>query len=484
MNRKTLLLTAVLLIIGVSFAIGVYSYTEAAKSSWLKLDAYMTYEQLFIWTGHNETEYMTWNITKLGDNFAELHLISNGVNVTEGNVALTTGEINWTINTVTREIVNSSDTEYIGEKWPLWIETNVTTGSTIDIFYGINDINRSEQIYVFEQQRDCWVVEYNWATSNMERWYDKSSGICLKIHVVLYYPGTTIEITETAVSTNVDLYAYMTVYEVIFLPVLALFVGIIAAMLGIGGGVFIVPALQLLPLSIEFSPQIAAGTSLAMIVFKALSSTSSYVRQERIDYKVGLFLATVTVPGAFLGAYLTAIIAKELLILIFALFILYVASRMIFSYSLSNFKLLKSRKTGWTRRLVDSEGKVFDYIADMKIGLPLSFFAGVSSGLLGIGGGALLVPILHFALSFPMHLAVATSVFIMIFTSLSGVVTHLSLGNVQFGYALLLGVGVIFGAQMGAYVSRRVSSKNLQRIFGLVLVFVSLRMILKFLGWA
>jgi len=273
------------------------------------------------------------------------------------------------------------------------------------------------------------------------------------------------------------------IFETIFLPILSFFVGIIAAMLGIGGGVFIVPALQLLPLSIEFSPQMAAGTSLTMIVFKALSSTSSYARQKRIDYKVGLLLATVTIPGAFVGAYLTTIIAKELLILIFALFLLYVASRMIFSYSLSNFKLPKNRKTSWTRRLTDSDGKIFEYAANMKFGLPLSFFAGVSSGLLGIGGGALMVPILYFALSFPMHLAVATSVFIMVFTSISGVTTHVYLGNVQWEYSLLLIVGAIFGAQMGAYVSKRVSSKNLRKIFGCVLVFVGLRMILKLLGW-
>jgi hypothetical protein len=267
----------------------------------------------------------------------------------------------------------------------------------------------------------------------------------------------------------------------IFLPILSLFVGIIAAMLGIGGGVFIVPALQFLPLSIEFTPQMAAGTSLAMIVFKALSSTSRYTRQKRIDYRIGLLLATVTIPGAFVGAYLTAVIPTDLLILIFALFLLYVASRMIFNYSLGDFKALSAGK-GWRCRLVDSDGNIFEYVANMTIGMPLSFLAGVSSGLLGIGGGALMVPILHFALCFPMHLAVATSVFTMIFTSLSGVATHISLGNVQFDYALVLVVGAVLGAQIGAHVVKRVSSKNLRRIFGVVLVLVSLRMILKFLG--
>jgi uncharacterized membrane protein YfcA len=255
-------------------------------------------------------------------------------------------------------------------------------------------------------------------------------------------------------------------------------------MLGIGGGVFIVPALQLLPLSIEFSPQLAAGTSLTMIVFKAISSSSGYSRQKRIDYKIGLLLATTSIPGAFVGAYLTGIIAEEFLILIFALFLLYVASRMIFTYNLGSFKVFTRQQGGWHRRLVDCDGKVFEYFADIRLGLILSFFAGISSGLLGIGGGALMVPILHFALCFPLHLAVATSVFIMVFTSISGVATHLYLGNVHFGYALLLIIGVIFGAQIGAVVAKRVSGKTLRRIFGVILVLVSLRMILKFLGLA
>lgn len=276
----------------------------------------------------------------------------------------------------------------------------------------------------------------------------------------------------------------MSIFEIAFLPVLALLVGIIASMLGIGGGVFIVPALQLLPLSIGFSPQMASGTSLAMILFTALSSTVGYTRQKRIDYKLGLLFAVITVPGALVGAFATTIIPAELLILIFALFLLYVASHMIFTYSVGIFKSSTSRKDCPTRSLTDSDGKVFEYFADLNRGMPISFFAGFFSGLLGIGGGTLMVPILHFVLCCPMHLAVATSAFIMIFTSIAGVATHLLLGNVRLDYAILLSVGVIVGAQIGAHVAKRTSSKNLRRTFGIVLVIISLRMILKFLGLA
>ncbi len=253
-------------------------------------------------------------------------------------------------------------------------------------------------------------------------------------------------------------------------------------MLGIGGGVFIVPALQLLPLSIEFTPQMAAGTSLAMIVFKALSSTSRYTQQKRIDYRIGLLLATVTIPGALVGALLTKEIPSFMLRLIFAFFLLYVASRMFFTYSLGKFSILENRGGGWSRCIVDSDDNVYQYSANMAIGLPLGFLAGVSSGLLGIGGGALMVPILHFALCFPMHLAVATSAFTMIFTSISGTTTHYYAGNIQFDYALILSVGVVVGAQIGAQVAKRISSKNLQRVFGGILVLMSISMFLKSFG--
>jgi len=208
MNRKTLLLIAALLIVGVSLAFVAYLFLQPAKlvePSWLKKGAFMTYEQFFVWSGQNETRYMIWNTTWLRDDLAGLGLISHGVNVTGGNVVITHDESNWTINAVTREIINSSYLDYIGKKWAFWIETNVAVGSPIDIFYGISTITESEFISVLGMQRDCWIVEYNWSTANMKRWYDKSSGILLKVNVVLYRENVTIEITETAVLTNVDL---------------------------------------------------------------------------------------------------------------------------------------------------------------------------------------------------------------------------------------------------------------------------------------
>jgi len=258
------------------------------------------------------------------------------------------------------------------------------------------------------------------------------------------------------------------------LPLLGFLIGTVASMVGVGGGVFIVP---LLTLVYEFSPPEAVGTSLATIIFTSLASTANYSRQKRIYYKTGLILALTTVPGAFLGAYLTSIIEERLLGLIFGVFIFFVALRMIFKLSFSRTKHSDTEKR---THVVDSESSLFESRTKILLGVMLSFFGGLSSGLLGIGGGSLLVPIMLLAMNMPMHITVATSMFTMIFTSISGGVQHYLQNHISFEYTLLLVLGTIFGAQLGAYTSKRVSGRNLRRIFGIVLIIVSIRMILKY----
>jgi len=265
--------------------------------------------------------------------------------------------------------------------------------------------------------------------------------------------------------------------EMLLLPPMAFLVGIISAMVGVGGGVFIVPILSLI---FGLSPHQAVGTSLAAVIFTSLSSALGYWRQRRIDYRVGTLLTVTTTPGALVGAYLTTLLTTRALGLTFGFFLIFVAWRMTFRYGLHRSQPLRIGKS-WHRRIVDSDAKVFEYDANVGLGLLLSFFGGLSSGLLGIGGGVLIVPILHLIMNFPMHVTVATSMFIMIFTSISGVATHFSLGNVRVEHAILLSAGIIFGAQLGAHLSKRISGRNLRRIFGVVLFLVSVRMIWNYL---
>ncbi len=269
----------------------------------------------------------------------------------------------------------------------------------------------------------------------------------------------------------------MLLFEILFLVLLGFFVGVVASMTGIGGGTLIVPALSIL---YEFTSQQAVGTSLAVIIFTSVGSTYAYSRQKRIDYKVGAVSTVTTMPGAVLGAYLTSFISSSLLGTIFSVFLMFLALCMLFNRPISFPKIFMNIGS-LKRRLVDSNNNVFEYEANISSTFVLSFFGGISSGLLGIGGGALIVPILNIAAGLPIHISVATSMFIMIFTSLAGVATHFQLNNVKFEHSVYIAIGAVIGAQVGARVAKKVSAKFLTIFFGLVLMIVSVRLLVKFI---
>ncbi len=267
----------------------------------------------------------------------------------------------------------------------------------------------------------------------------------------------------------------------LLLPILAFFIGIAAALVGIGGGVFMAPILILI---YGFLPKQASGTSITAIIFTSISSTIIYKKQRRIDYVVGLILAATTIPGAFLGSYATSIVPSQTLGIVFAVFLLFVALRMLIGLNQEKPRKENKESRGWSRKIIDRDGIEFLYQTDIRLTPFFGFSAGFFSGLLGIGGGSLLVPAMHLGMGVPMHITVATSMFIMIFTSISGSITHFYLGNVSFEHALLLALGVIFGARIGAKTAKKVSARGLRKTFGIILILISLRMFLKFVGLA
>lgn len=261
-------------------------------------------------------------------------------------------------------------------------------------------------------------------------------------------------------------------WELWLLPIFGFLIAIIASLTGIGGGIFIVPVLTLL---YEFVPANAVGTSLTTIIFTAVASTLSYARQKRIYWRTGLVLAVTTAPGAYMGAWLTTQLEPRQLGLIFGFFLIAVAVYII--VDLNNLRRSKSQSKRSTER---SDSNLVRSGRTIVIGAGLSFFGGLASGLLGIGGGLLVVPIMTFAMGMSIHLATATSMFTMIFTSLSGVAQHYQANHINFESALLLALGAVFGAQVGAYTSKKVSSKNLRRIFGIILIISGINMIIKY----
>lgn len=285
----------------------------------------------------------------------------------------------------------------------------------------------------------------------------------------------------------------------ITLAIIILFVavatGILSATVGVGGGFLMVSYMVAV---MGYSSQQAIGTSAFVIIFSALSASVAYFRQKRIDYKIGLVATFLSVPGAIIGGYATKLIPSQQLAILFSMALFVVGMRMIlFPRERSKDVGPRDREEGpvgghsrnrnaradgsshrWKRRIVDSAGHKFIYESNIVPTLPFFFFAGILSGLFGIGGGIIIVPALEVVAGFPMHLAVATSMFTMIFTSISSATTHLYLGHVLFDYVVFFIIGIIVGAQGGARLARKMRGSAIERVFGVTMLMIGVYLII------
>jgi hypothetical protein len=210
---------------------------------------------------------------------------------------------------------------------------------------------------------------------------------------------------------------------------------------------------------------------------------------KRIDYRSGIIFAAATIPGAILGALSTAYVPRYTfdmlfgVIMILAGVFLWIAAKDDHSPGLGSHT--QPRSTVKAQRLVvrdfvDAAGIHYHYSYNPVIGIVLSVFVGFLSSLLGVGGGFIHVPALTRLLNFPVHVATATSHFILTVMALTGTGVHLARGVFVHGArrTAILAVGVILGAQLGAYMSTRLGGKVIIRGLALAMIFVGIRLIL------
>jgi uncharacterized membrane protein YfcA len=261
--------------------------------------------------------------------------------------------------------------------------------------------------------------------------------------------------------------------ETIILIIAAIGVGTLSSMLGIGGGVINTPMLIIV---FGISALLAPVSALLAALFVAIASTITYHRQNPrpIVNKAGLFLAITTIPGSWVGVWLRTLITDDYLLrIIFGVLLFPVALKMLFA-----------KKKGKGDFASEIEGFDLSKVPHQRLILALigGFGGGTVSGLLGLGGGVVVVPVLTVLVGLPIHAAVATSMFTMIFTTTSGTIMNyfvlLATGQVEqiMLYGIILGIGMIIGAQIGPRIACKINAVQLKQIFGLVLVFPLVKM--------
>jgi uncharacterized membrane protein YfcA len=277
----------------------------------------------------------------------------------------------------------------------------------------------------------------------------------------------------------------MPIHYLWLLP-LGLLIGAFGTLIGAGGGFILMPILLLVYPNEK--TELITAISLAVVFFNALSGSFAYARMKRIDYKSGIIFSIATIPGAILGALSTAYVPRRAFDLIFGVLMtiaavfLWLSAKEEHSTSPSPKIVPVSEKTGrhlTVRHLVDAEGVHYRYAFDLRIGVVLSIFVGYVSSLLGVGGGFIHVPALSRLLNFPVHIATATSHFVLAIMALTGTLVHVAQGVFVHGVrrTAVLAIGVLVGAQAGAWLSNRTGGKAIIRGLAVALAFVGIRLI-------
>ena len=264
----------------------------------------------------------------------------------------------------------------------------------------------------------------------------------------------------------------------LWLVVLGFPLGALGTLIGAGGGFVLAPVLLLLyPAN---SPETITCISLAVVFANALSGSYAYGRQARIDYRSGLLFAAATVPGAILGALSTKGIPRRTFDVVFGIAMIGAAAYLALHRGVQRGPSERRTRHQWTRHVVEKNGTSYVFSYDPRLGTGLSLIIGYVSSLLGIGGGIIHVPVLIRLLNFPVHTATATSHFILAITALTGTIVHIVAGSFSHGgihRTVFLSIGIIFGAQLGAWFSDRVRGTWIIRALATALALVGFRIV-------
>jgi len=242
-------------------------------------------------------------------------------------------------------------------------------------------------------------------------------------------------------------------FEQLWLVPLGFAAGVLGSILGLGGGIIVVPVLTFF----GYSPTLAASTSLFAAFSNAVASTISYTRQKRIQFSIGLKLGLLSIPGTILGAYISSEITPSLFKILFGLVLIVSAI-----YIFINRKI-ESKQRNQSKQV-------------MLFAVGASFFAGIISSLFGIGGGIVFVPLMVIVMGLSMKEAAPTSQFILLFASAAGLAAHSALGHPDFIQALLLAAGAFAGGFVGARLSVDIKEKKLKILVSIAMIAASIKL--------
>ena len=258
----------------------------------------------------------------------------------------------------------------------------------------------------------------------------------------------------------------------VLIVLVAVIVGMLGSMLGIGGGLLIVP---LLTLVLDVPVRTAIGTSLVCVVVTSSASQIVYAGRHITHPRLGMALEVTTTIGALAGALTALVVDRRAIFLSFTAVLLYLA------WSMGREPADRAAAAGGgvlPARFVDpGSGEEHEYrVHNLPAGVAIGVLAGVVSGLLGVGGGVIKVPLMSQLMNVPLKAAIATSNLMIGVTAATGALLFFSRGYVEPRFAVPTAIGVVVGAQLGSRLAGRVPVAVLRRMFQVLALVLAVQM--------
>lgn len=272
---------------------------------------------------------------------------------------------------------------------------------------------------------------------------------------------------------------------VILLFIAALAAGFLGSLVGLGGGVLLVPVLTI---GFGLSIHLAIGASIVSVIATSSGAAAAYVRDHLTNVRLAIVLEVATSVGAVSGALLSPFLPTNALFLLFGVILLAslvpgvrklgdAKTRTVANHPIS--ERLRLASTYPDRR----SGRLVPYqVARLPLGLSLMTLAGIASGLLGIGSGALKVLAMDTAMQLPIKVSSATSNFMIGVTAAASAGIYFWRGDVVPLVAAPVALGVLIGATLGAKLLPRLPGKLIRIMFLVTLVVIAAQMLLRGLG--
>jgi hypothetical protein len=267
---------------------------------------------------------------------------------------------------------------------------------------------------------------------------------------------------------------------VVSLGIISIAAGLLGSLVGLGGGIIIVPVLTLI---YHIDIRLAIGASILSVIATSSGAAVTYIRERLTNLRAGMFLEIATTTGAVTGAYITTLIGSKSLFILFAIVLIYSAFSMFHNRHKS---VILTDSKDRVANYLNLHGSYYDQtehqeisykVSGTKLGLGLMYIAGMISALLGVGSGALKVPAMDIAMHIPIKASAATSDFMIGVTAAASAGAYFARGQINPIIAAPIVIGVLIGAVIGSRLLSHVTSRYVQGLFILVLIVVAIEML-------